>query len=104
MQREPGERAVDPHVAGKLYDRGAVSDGGEQDPVGGDFGDGGAEPDLDAAFGQLAACVVAQGGVEGRQQRRGPLDQRNVQAGPVDLGIGDREGYVAQLGCRVRAL
>src|SRR5262249_7143297 len=71
---------------------------GEQDLVGGDPGDRGAEPDIDAALDKLTPGVLAQRGLEGRQQRRLPLDQRNVHAAAVDLRIGGSEGDVAQVG------
>jgi hypothetical protein len=71
---------------------------GQQDLAGGNFGDGGAEPDVDATADQLLAGVFAQRRVEGRQQFGGPLGQRDVHPGPVDLRIGVGEGDVAQVG------
>jgi hypothetical protein len=85
-------RCPDRDVAGQ---GGAV---GQQDLAGGDFGDGRAEPDVDATLDHLLAGVFAQRRVEGRQQFGCPLDQRNVHPGPVDLRVGAGERDVAQVG------
>jgi len=71
---------------------------GEHDLAGGDLGDGGAEPDLDAARGQLTPGVLAQRRVERRQQRGRAVDQRDVHTGRVDLGEERGEGHIAQVG------
>ncbi len=71
---------------------------GQQDPVGSDLGDGGVEPDVDTALDQLLAGIFAQRRVEGRQQFRRPLNQRDVHPRPVDLRIGRGERDVAQVG------
>jgi hypothetical protein len=70
----------------------------EQHRVVPDLGDGGVGAHVDAALLQLAAGVVAQAGVEGRQQMGAHLDQGDVHSVDGDVGEDRRDADRLHLG------